>query len=176
MPFRAKSAMAEILVSVLCDCRPPLVTGGRFHWAAMENLRPRQEISIANCGRRGRLVVAPANNKGYNQSWVAAPRQPHEAKRDADAGSAGTSRRAVLRPTHASGSKQACNQSLVSCLTTGVQSTVFPLYFACINREPQSGARASSRHRQRGARLLNLRLLGDLGTAPAVLPAMATPP
>ena len=28
---RAKSAMAEILVSDLCDCRPPLLIGGLFH-------------------------------------------------------------------------------------------------------------------------------------------------
>src|SRR5262249_19326718 len=31
LPLHAKSAMAEILVSDLCECRPPLLIGGRFH-------------------------------------------------------------------------------------------------------------------------------------------------
>jgi len=30
LPSRAKSAMAEILVSDLCECRPPLLIGGLF--------------------------------------------------------------------------------------------------------------------------------------------------
>src|SRR5262249_41637599 len=30
LPLRAKSAMAEILVSDFCECRPPLLVGGLF--------------------------------------------------------------------------------------------------------------------------------------------------
>ena len=30
LPLRAKSAMAKILVSDLCECRPPLLIGGFF--------------------------------------------------------------------------------------------------------------------------------------------------
>jgi hypothetical protein len=32
LPFRAKSAMAEILVSDRCDRRPPLLIGGRLRF------------------------------------------------------------------------------------------------------------------------------------------------
>src|SRR5262249_49461785 len=31
LPLRAKSAMAEILVSDFCECRPPPADGGVFH-------------------------------------------------------------------------------------------------------------------------------------------------
>ena len=40
----AKSAMAEILVSDLCECRPPLSSAGVFMWAAMDHTRPSQRL------------------------------------------------------------------------------------------------------------------------------------
>ena len=53
LPSRAKSAMAEILVSDLCKCRPPLLIGGRFHCGRDERARRALEAG-SDCTPRVR--------------------------------------------------------------------------------------------------------------------------
>jgi len=48
---RAKSAMAEILVSDLCECRPPLLIGGLFHSHPGITRMPNRRIPLSGDSR-----------------------------------------------------------------------------------------------------------------------------
>src|SRR5215813_1435554 len=48
LPLRAKSAMAEILVSDLCDCRPPLLIGGLFSFSPDSRAAPSPCLPASN--------------------------------------------------------------------------------------------------------------------------------
>src|SRR5689334_503306 len=59
----AKSAMAEILVSNLCDCRPPLLIGGLFHCHLGITRMPNRGIPLGGDPRAAPSPRLPASNR-----------------------------------------------------------------------------------------------------------------
>jgi hypothetical protein len=60
---RAKSAMAEILVSDLCDCRPPLLVGGLFHCHPGIIRMPNRRIPLGGASRAPPSPCLPASDR-----------------------------------------------------------------------------------------------------------------
>jgi hypothetical protein len=56
--------MAEILVSDLCECRPPLLIGGLFHAGCHGALRPRWTIATEDCAARAGFVFSVCKKQG----------------------------------------------------------------------------------------------------------------
>jgi hypothetical protein len=55
--------MAEILVSNLCDCRPPLLIGGLFHCHPGITRMPNRDIPLDGDSRAAPSPCRPASNR-----------------------------------------------------------------------------------------------------------------